>query len=79
MLYFIILVGKDVIYMMAISSSDLLNEFTIYAINKLINEKSQSIIVYKNSKFKFIDIMKISDKQQKIDKKILKQLEKMTK
>jgi 6-phosphofructokinase 1 len=55
------------------------NEFVIYAIDKLLKEKSQNIIVYKNSKFKFIDIKKISDKKQKIDKKILKQLEKMTK
>jgi 6-phosphofructokinase 1 len=55
------------------------NEFVIYAIDKLLKEKSQDIIVYKNSKFKFIDIKKISNKKQKIDKKILKQLEKMTK
>lgn len=55
------------------------NEFTIYAIDELLKEKTQSIIVYKNSKFKFIDINKITDKKQKIDKKILKQLEKMTK
>ena len=55
------------------------NEFTIYAIDELLKEKTQSIIVYKNSKFKFIDIKKVIDKKQKIDKKILKQLEKMTK
>ena len=55
------------------------NEFTIYAIDELLKEKTQSIIVYKNSKFKFIDIKKVIDKKQKIDKNILKQLEKMTK
>lgn len=55
------------------------NEFVIYSIDKLLKEASQSVIVYKNSKFKFIDIMNISKKKQKIDKKILKQLEKMTK
>jgi len=55
------------------------NEFVIYAIDKLIEEKTKSAIVYKNSKFKFIDIEKITNKKQKLDKKILKQLEKMTK
>ena len=55
------------------------NEFVIYSIDKLLKEKTQDIIVYKNSKFRFIDIKKISNKKQKIDKKILKQLEKMTK
>ena len=47
MLYFIILVGKDVIYMMAISSSDLLNEFTIYA-DKVVDEK-ETLIVQRSS------------------------------
>ena len=55
------------------------NEFVIYSIDKLLKEASQSVIVYKSSKFKFIDIKNISKKKQKIDKKILKQLEKMTK
>jgi 6-phosphofructokinase 1 len=55
------------------------NEFMIYSINKLLKEKTQTVIVYKNSKFKFIDIKKISNKKQKINKKILEQLEKMIK
>jgi 6-phosphofructokinase 1 len=55
------------------------NEFVIYSINKLLEEKTQSVIVYKNSKFKFIDIKKISNKKQEINKKILEQLGKMTK
>ena len=55
------------------------NEFVVYSIDKIIKENSQSMIVYKNSKFKFIDINKFTDRKQKIDKKILKQLEKMTK
>jgi 6-phosphofructokinase 1 len=55
------------------------NEFVIYSINKLLEEKTQTVIVYKNSKFKFIDIKKISNKKQKINKKILEQLGKMTK
>lgn len=55
------------------------NEFVIYSVNKLLEEKTQTVIVYKNSKFKFIDIKKISNKKQKINKKILEQLGKMTK
>lgn len=55
------------------------NEFVIYSVDKLLEEKSQTVIVYKNSKFKFIDIKKISNKKQKINKKILEQLGKMTK
>ena len=55
------------------------NEFVIYSIDKLLEEKTQMVIVYKNSKFKFIDIKKISNKKQKINKKILEQLGKMTK
>uniref|UniRef100_UPI004047441E 6-phosphofructokinase n=1 Tax=Aliarcobacter sp. TaxID=2321116 RepID=UPI004047441E len=54
------------------------NEFITYSIDKLLEEKTKSAIVYKNSKFDFIDIEKITNKKQKIDKKILKQLEKMT-
>jgi 6-phosphofructokinase 1 len=54
------------------------NEFVVFAIDKLLEEKIKSAIVYKNSKFSFIDIEKITNKKQKIDKKILKQLEKMT-
>lgn len=55
------------------------NEFVIYSVDKLLEEKTQTVIVYKNSKFKFIDIKKISNKKQKINKKILEQLGKMTK
>jgi len=55
------------------------NEFVIYSVDKLLIEKTQTVIVYKNSKFKFIDIKKISNKKQKINKKILEQLGKMTK
>lgn len=55
------------------------NEFITYSIDKLLEGKTKSAIVYKNSKFDFIDIEKITNKKQKIDKKILKQLEKMTK
>lgn len=55
------------------------NEFVIYSVDKLLEEKTQTVIVYKNSKFKFIDIKEISNKKQKINKKILEQLGKMTK
>ena len=55
------------------------NEVVIYSVDKLLEEKTQTVIVYKNSKFKFIDIKKISNKKQKINKKILEQLGKMTK
>lgn len=37
----------------------------------------KSAIVYKNSKFKFIDLETISNKKQVLNKKIIKQLEHM--
>jgi 6-phosphofructokinase 1 len=55
------------------------NEFIIFSIDKLIENKIQTVIVYKNSKFKFIDIKETSNKKQKLDKKVIKQLNKMIK
>ena len=55
------------------------NEFVVYSIDKLLEGKTQSAIVYKNSKFKFIDIQTISNKKQILNKMIIKQLEKMVK
>ena len=55
------------------------NEFIIYSIDKLLEEKTKTAIIYKNSKFKFVDIASISNKKQKLDKKIIKQIEKMIK
>ena len=55
------------------------NEFIIYSIDKLIKEKTKSAIIYKNCKFKFIDLETISNKKQVLNKKIIKQLEHMVK
>lgn len=53
------------------------NEFVVYSIDKLLEEKTKSAIIYKNCKFEFIDIASISNKKQVLDKMIIKQLEKM--
>ena len=55
------------------------NEFVVYSIDKLRKEKMKSAIVYKNCKFKFIDLETISNKKQVLNKKIIKQLEHMVK
>lgn len=55
------------------------NEFITLSIDKLLKEKTKTAIVYKNSEFDFLDINDTSNKKQTINKKLLKQLEKMTK
>jgi 6-phosphofructokinase 1 len=55
------------------------NEFITFSIDKLLESKIEAVIVYKDSKFKFIDIGKTSNKKQKLDKTLIKQLEKMIK
>lgn len=55
------------------------NEFVTLAVDKLLEEKAKLAIVYKNSEFEFLDIKETVSKSQVINKKILKQLEKMIK
>ncbi|MDY0052542.1 MAG: hypothetical protein RBR65_08370, partial [Aliarcobacter sp.] len=55
------------------------NEFVTFSIDKLLEEKVQMAIVYNNCKFNFVEIEKTANKKQKIDKKILIQIEKMIK
>jgi len=55
------------------------NEFITYSIDKLLKSKTQAAVIYKNSKFKFVNIDSISNKKQKLDKQIIKQLEKIIK
>jgi len=55
------------------------NEFVTFSIDKLLEEKVQMAIVYNKCKFTFVEIEETANKKQKIDKKILIQLEKMVK
>lgn len=55
------------------------NEFTTFAVDKLLKESTKSAIVYKNSSFEFLSIDDLSNKTQILDEKVIKQLEKMIK
>lgn len=56
------------------------NEFVTFALKKLIKIKNlNSVITYKNSKFKFIDIDTITSNHHFIDSKLLKLVENLTK
>jgi len=54
-------------------------EFISYSIDRLINNKVNEIIVYKNSELKFIKVDKIVLDKYKIDSKLLNLVEKLTK
>lgn len=55
------------------------SEFITTAVDKILEEPTKSILTYKNSEFNFLSINEISNKKNIIDKKLLKQIEKMTK
>ncbi len=54
-------------------------EFISYSIDRLIEKKVNEIIVYKNSTFKFLDIVQVANKTFQINSKLLKLAAKLTK
>ncbi len=54
-------------------------EFISYSIDRLVKNTVNEIIVYKDSKFKFLNVTKIVHNQYKIDNILLKLIEKLTK
>ncbi len=54
-------------------------EFISYSIDRLINNKVNEIIVYKNSELEFIKVDKVVTNRYQIDNKLLKLIEKLTK
>ena len=54
-------------------------EFISYSIDRLIRNRVNEIIVYKNSEFKFIKVNEVVKTKYEIDKKLLKLVAKLTK